>query len=141
MAAKLGALLPWSAVQTAIAAEVGEPEGVRTVVFDLMVERRRRASDPAPRRRARRGRHAARARDRAGGVEGTQAAGIESLAADGTPARWYPDLETFAEARDQVSSRAAEPHRGQKPRFDTMRAMDIGKARRRRTRSTATTVA
>ena len=29
-------LLAWSAVHWAIAAEVGEPEGIRTIVFDLL---------------------------------------------------------------------------------------------------------
>ena len=32
--------LAWSRVLHALAAEVGEPEGVRTIVFDLVVERK-----------------------------------------------------------------------------------------------------
>ena len=32
-------LLQWHAIQRALAAEVGEPEGVRTIIFDLVVDR------------------------------------------------------------------------------------------------------
>ncbi|MBW2495282.1 MAG: hypothetical protein JRE43_11070, partial [Deltaproteobacteria bacterium] len=30
-------LVEWSAIRWALAAEIGEPEGVRTVIFDLVV--------------------------------------------------------------------------------------------------------
>jgi hypothetical protein len=33
-------VLAWGRIEQALAAEVGEPEGVRTVVFDLVVERK-----------------------------------------------------------------------------------------------------
>jgi hypothetical protein len=97
-----GALLPWSAVHTAFAAEVGEPEGVRTVVFDLVVEAagelrvlRLDAEPGSPAMEL--------ARAIARGVSrGRKLPWIESLAVDGTPARWYPDLESFEEARDAL---------------------------------------
>jgi hypothetical protein len=100
-----GDLIPWSAVTTAFAAEVGEPEGVRTVVFDLAVEqageRRILRLDAEP------GSGAMQlARAIAGGVSPrSKLPGIESLAVDGTPAHWYPDLEAFAEARDDALAR------------------------------------
>jgi hypothetical protein len=99
------ALLRWSAVQGAVAAEVGEPEGVRTIVFDLLVEaageRRILRLDAEPG-----GAAMQLARAIAQGVaKGRKLPSIESLAADGTPALWYPDLETFAAARDELLAR------------------------------------
>lgn len=90
------ALLPWSAVRGAVAAEVGEPEGVRTIVFDLLVRDaggapcvHRLGADPGPDAMA-----LARAVQDALGAE-RKIPWIRSLATDGIPARWYPDLESF----------------------------------------------
>jgi hypothetical protein len=100
-----GSLLPWSDVDTAIAAEVGEPEGVRTVVFDLVVEqtgeRRILRLDAEPGAGAM---QLARAVYR-GVSRGRKLSSIESLAADGTPAHWYPDLDSFEAARDELLAR------------------------------------
>ena len=99
------ALLPWSAVRAAIAAEVGEPEGVRTVVFDLVVEqaggRRILRLDAEPGGDAM---QLARAIAR-GVASAGKLPSIESLAADGSPARWYPDLDSFEAARTELLAR------------------------------------
>lgn len=89
--------LAWSCIRWAIAAEVGEPEGVRTIVFDLV-------ADDAPDARVLRldaepGEDAtalARAVSRALG-DAHKIPSIRSLATDGIPARWYPDLCSFEE--------------------------------------------
>ncbi len=92
-------LLAWAAVRWAIAAELGEPQGVRTVVFDLVVEQA--GSDcTVCRLEAVPGEDAvALARAVVEGL-GSERAGpsIKSLATDGFPSRWYPDLEAFEEA-------------------------------------------
>lgn len=91
-------LLPWSEVRWAVAAEVGEPQGVRTIVFDLVS----RSSDGewrAHRLDAEPGEDAmalARVVERGLGA-GRKVPSIRSLAADGIPARWYPDLPSFEE--------------------------------------------
>ena len=92
-------LLAWAAVQRAIAAEVGEPQGVRTIVFDLVVEREgsdltvcRLDADPCDGA-------VALARAVAEGIGPDRSSpSIKSLATDGSPNRWYPDLEAFEEA-------------------------------------------
>lgn len=99
-------LLAWSRVRRALAAEVGEPEGVRTVVFDLVVALDDQGCDVYrfdcdPYADAMR---AARAIEGGVGAERT-AASIKSMASDGTSTRWYPDLgslaeEAWAELRD-----------------------------------------
>ncbi len=92
-------LLAWAAVQRAIAAEVGEPQGVRTIVFDLVVERE--GSDcTVCRLDAEPGEDAvALARAVAEGLGPERASpSIKSLVTDGLPSRWYPDLEAFEEA-------------------------------------------
>ena len=92
-------LLAWSEVQGAIAAEVGEPQGVRTVVFDLLVEHE--GSDRTVcRLDAEPGEDSiALARAIAEGVGPDRSGGsIKSLATDGSPSRWYPDLEAFEDA-------------------------------------------
>jgi hypothetical protein len=93
------AVLTWSRVMSAIAATVGEPEGVSTVVFDLLVERDasllevyRLDADPygdalplAVSLHAELG-------------LGRSDASIEALATTGSPLEWYPDLESFETA-------------------------------------------
>jgi len=92
-------LLRWDEVRFAVAAEVGEPEGVRAIIFDLVLGRdadgwrvARLDADPGP---------AALAIAQAiqGGV-GPQRRGpsIKSLASDGVASWWYPDLESFEAA-------------------------------------------
>jgi hypothetical protein len=96
-------LLEWSRVKRALAAEVGEPQGVRTIVFDLVVEVDDRSCvayrfDADPTEDAT---EVARAiatslpSDRIG-------ASIKSVARDGVPSRWYPDLESLSEANLEV---------------------------------------
>ena len=92
-------LLRWDEVCFAVAAEVGEPEGVRTIVFDLVLGRdaegwraARLDAEPGP---------CAEGIARAihSGV-GPQQRGpsIKSLASDGVPSWWFADLEGFEEA-------------------------------------------
>ena len=92
-------LLRWEEVCFAVAAEVGEPEGVRTVVFDLVLAR-----DAQGWRVAR--------LDAEPGVEAEEIAraihagvgprqrgpSLKSLASDGVPSWWFADLEGFEEA-------------------------------------------
>jgi hypothetical protein len=91
------ALLPWNRVEHAMAAEVGEPQGVRTVVFDLLVRDAdgwvayRLDADPGE-----------DAMYLAQDIEqrlrsGCSSASLKSLATDGIPSRWYPDLDGFEE--------------------------------------------
>jgi hypothetical protein len=93
----LPALLPWSRVKRAIAAEVGEPEGVRTIVFDLVVEDRggfcvyRLDAEPGEEAM-----NLARAIDRALDSD-RRCPTIKSVATDGIPAAWHPDLRSFEE--------------------------------------------
>jgi hypothetical protein len=91
-------LLPWSRVLCALAAEVGEPEGVRTMVFDLVVRLGRRAcevcrfdADPCAGAM-----EVARAIERGVGPERASNS-LKSLAADGMATRWHPDLEELAD--------------------------------------------
>jgi hypothetical protein len=92
-------LLEWGEVEWALAAEVGEPQGVRTIVFDLVVGRGA-GSFAVCRFDAEPGEDAvATARVIAGGLPAERlAASIKSLAADGVTCRWYPDLESLEEA-------------------------------------------
>jgi len=96
-------LVAWSGIRWALAAEVGEPEGVRTIIFDLVVDRIS-GSDGAAfeirRLDAEPGEDAmkwATAIERALGPE-LSAPSIKSLAAEGSPSRWYQDLEEFEAA-------------------------------------------
>lgn len=91
-------LLPWYRVVWVIAAEIGEPQGVRTIVFDLLIEEpngavhiQRLDADP--------GSDAFElARGVARGVhKNRMSPSLKSLATDGLPARWYPDLQSFEE--------------------------------------------
>jgi hypothetical protein len=92
-------LLRWDEVWFAVAAEVGEPEGVRTVVFDLVL-----GCDAqgwrAARLDAEPGTDAEEiARAIHSGVGPRQRGpSIKSLAGDGVPSWWYADLEGFEEA-------------------------------------------
>jgi hypothetical protein len=92
-------LLEWSRVERALAAEVGEPEGVRTIVFDLLVEiddcscvAYRFDADPAEGAM-----EVARAIATCVPADQTDAS-IKSMATDGIPSRSYPDLESLAQA-------------------------------------------
>ena len=98
--------LPWNEIRCVIAAEIGEPEGVRGVVFDLL------GSDDAGDWIAFRlvsgaGCEAielARALQ-IGMGPGRASASLESLAADGMPTRCYPDLQAFErEARQLLAA-------------------------------------
>ena len=100
-------LLAWSAVRWAIAAEVGEPEGIRTIVFDLLTR------DAAGELRLLRldadlgGDAMDLARELTQGLgPGRKLASIHSLATDGIPARRYSDLDSF-EREALVELRAA----------------------------------
>jgi hypothetical protein len=92
-------LLAWGRVECAFAAEVGEPEGVRTIAFDLAVE----VNGPVCvvcRMEAEPGEDAmrfARAVQLGVGPETCNPC-IKSLAADGVPSLSFPDTETFGEA-------------------------------------------
>ncbi|RIL00834.1 MAG: hypothetical protein DCC71_18445 [Proteobacteria bacterium] len=90
-------LLPWARILSALAAHVGEPEGVSTVVFDLVIERKdsdvlvcRFDADPgdAAQETARR-LYAKLGRERC-------SRSLCELAADGVPSRSYVDLESLA---------------------------------------------
>jgi hypothetical protein len=94
-----GFLLAWGRVEYAFAAEVGEPEGVHAIAFDLAVE----VSGPVcvicrievpPGEEAMR---IARAIQLGVGPEACNSC-IKSLAADGVSSLWYPDIESFGEA-------------------------------------------
>jgi hypothetical protein len=96
-------LVEWPAIRWALAAEVGEPEGVRTIIFDLVVDRisgpdgsafEIRRLDAEPGEDAMKW---ATAIDRALAPE-LSAPSIKSLVAEGSPSRWYQDLEEFEAA-------------------------------------------
>ena len=92
-------LLEWGEVNWVLAAEVGEPQGVRTIVFDLVVDRSA-GSVAVCRFDAEPGEDAvAAARAIAAALPAEQlGVSIKSLAADGVTCRWYPDLESLEEA-------------------------------------------
>jgi hypothetical protein len=91
--------LDWDRVRRSFAAEVGEPQGVRAVVFDLVVEDSgaecvafRFDVDPGEAAQA-----VARALVQALGAERCAPA-LRGLAADGVATRWYPDTSSLDEA-------------------------------------------
>jgi hypothetical protein len=92
-------LLEWTRVLRALGAEVGEPEGVRTIVFDLVVAIEgdecvacRFDADPGEAA-------AALARAVELGVGGERCdAPLRAVAIDGFATRSHPDLESFEEA-------------------------------------------
>ena len=96
-------LLEWSAVVCGLAAEVGEPEGVRAIIFDLVVERFTRSEGEefsVCRLTAEPGEEAmeiASAIELALAPEAC-APSIKNLASEGTPSRWYQDIEEFEAA-------------------------------------------
>ncbi|MEM7411238.1 MAG: hypothetical protein AAF430_13460 [Myxococcota bacterium] len=84
----------WDAIVGAVAAEVGEPQGVCAIVFDLRVRRAgishtlRLDADP--------GEGAIDwARQIAAGIGVRAGPSIKALAIDGVPSRWFPDLASF----------------------------------------------
>jgi hypothetical protein len=90
--------LQWASVIRALAAQVGEPEGVRTIVFDLVVERKgdecsvsRFDADPGPDAQEIAGRIAT------GLGRSRCSRSLLELAADGQPSRSFADLESLAE--------------------------------------------
>jgi hypothetical protein len=92
------ALIRWDEVLQALAAEVGEPEGVRTIVFDLVVAVEadsyrvcRLDADPGGDAM-----NLARVIETALGPD-LDIPSIKSVATDGSPSRWYPDLRALAE--------------------------------------------
>jgi hypothetical protein len=103
------ALLRWNTVRLAIAAEIGEPEGVRTIVFDLI-------SGVAG------GGWLAHRLDAEPGAEAMLCAralterlepeacgpSIKSLATDGIASRWYPDLPSFEEDAIELLARVGD---------------------------------
>jgi len=100
-------LIPWREIRHAITAEIGEPEGVRTIVFDLVV--RENSGWVAYRFDADPGDAAMQVARRiaAGLGPDRPSASLKSMATDGIPTRWYPDLDEFeADAIDLV---AAQP--------------------------------
>ncbi len=93
-------IVEWTAIRWALAAEIGEPEGVRTIIFDLVVGRIHGSAGSAfeiCRLSAEPGEEAmqlASAIERALAPQ-YSAPSIKSLAAEGTPSRWYQNLEEF----------------------------------------------
>jgi hypothetical protein len=92
-------ILPWSQVRRVVASEVGEPQGVRTIIFDLVVgvgdeEFRVRRFDAEP------GQDAVEAAElMARHVPGEfLCASIKALTTDGLSLDWHPDLESFEES-------------------------------------------
>jgi hypothetical protein len=92
-------LLAWSRVEHALAAEVGEPEGVRTIVFDLALEVSgaecvvcRLDAEPGDEAIA-----VGRAIQLGIGRERCSPS-LRALATEGLPTRCYADLETLSEA-------------------------------------------
>jgi hypothetical protein len=90
--------LQWASVLHASSAQVGEPEGVCTVVFDLVVERKgeefqvcRFDADPGP------GAQRFAARIVAGLGRSRCSRSLLALSTDGHPNEWLPDLDAVAE--------------------------------------------
>jgi hypothetical protein len=95
-------LLRWRDVLGALAAEVGEPEGVRTIVFDLLAQTR--GGRVAVRLDAEPGEPACAVAQVVAAALGDRArASIKSLAVDGIATLWFPDLASFEEtASDEL---------------------------------------
>jgi len=100
------ATLGWDEVRLVVAAEVGEPEGVRTIVFDLIAECGE--SDwLALRMDAEPGSESMERARELSAVLNAEACdpSLKSLAADGIPSRWYPDLTSFEEETIELLGR------------------------------------
>ncbi len=97
-------LLQWRDVLGALAAEVGEPEGVRTIVFDLLAQASR-GRRVALRLDAEPGEAAAEVAKVIAAALGERARpSIKRLADDGTATLWFPDLASFeAVAADELA--------------------------------------
>ncbi len=92
-------MLCWRDVLGALAAEIGEPEGVRTIVFDLLAQTR--GGRVAVRLDAEPGEPASAVAQVVAAALGDRARpSIKSLASDGIPTLWFPDLASF----EQVAS-------------------------------------
>jgi hypothetical protein len=90
-------LLRWCDVLGAVAAEIGGPQGGRTIVFDLLA-RASRGERVALRLDAEPGQVATELAQVVAAALGERArASIQRLAADGIPALWFRDLATFEE--------------------------------------------
>lgn len=89
-------LIPWSHVRRALAAEVGEPEGVRTIVFDLALSVEAGVCQVV-RFDAEPGDEAMRVARVIGESLGPDRAtpSLKSVATDGVASRWYPDIASF----------------------------------------------
>lgn len=90
-------LLLWGRVSHVIAAEVGEPEGVRAIVFDLLCPEGE--SWQALRLDAEPGEEAMQLAlsIQQHTLPASQTASLKSVATDGIPTRWFPDLVSFEE--------------------------------------------
>jgi hypothetical protein len=96
-------VIKWEEVRWALAAEVGEPEGVRTIIFDLVVGRSSGPEGDAFEIRRLGVEPGEEAMKWATAIERAlapkfSAPSIKSLAAEGTPSRWYQNLEEFQSA-------------------------------------------
>lgn len=90
-------LLRWRDVLGAVAAEVGEPQGVRTIVFDLLAQASR-GERVALRLDVEPGEPAAALAQVISTALGERArTSIKSLAVDGIATLWFPDLASFEE--------------------------------------------
>jgi hypothetical protein len=90
-------LLSWDDIERVVVAEVGEPEGVRTIVCDL-VRRAFGGGYRAHRLDADPGEPAqALARDLERGLGPKASGALKSLAGDGLATQWFPDLASFEE--------------------------------------------
>jgi hypothetical protein len=92
------ATLQWASVLRALAAQVGEPEGVRTIVFDLVVERKEDECavcrlDAEPGRQA----QSIAQRIAQGLGRDRCSRSLLELAAEGEPTRSFADLERLEE--------------------------------------------
>lgn len=104
----------WADVHYALAAEIGEPQGIRIVVFDLVMGD---ADEPWQILRfgAEPGEDAEAAAQVLAEVLPPQRLGaaVKSLASETVVGEWYPDLPTFEEAA--VSLLAARASRDRRP--------------------------
>jgi len=102
-------MLPWRTIQAALAGEVGEHEGVRTIIFDLVIDRvitSRGVLFSICRLSAEPGEEAMNLAGAITSALGDNARqGIKTLAAEGCSSLWYPDLEEFEVAAVQSLTR------------------------------------